>query len=161
MSRTLGAAVTGLLAAVLLPLSIASVWVDRVVTDTDRYVDTVAPLAEHDEVKAAAVKALQREALRLVASRLPVVPPGTDSAVHAVVVRVVDSEAFRAAWREANRTAHLQLVAALEGRGSARSTRAAGSPSSSGPCSRPSPPRWRSRGWSARTGCPTCRSRSR
>jgi hypothetical protein len=119
MLRTLAATLSGLLAAVLLPLSIASVWVDQVATDTDRYVETVAPLANDDEVKAAAVKVLEREALRLVSSRLPALPPGADTVIHLAVVRVVDSEAFRTAWRQANRTAHEQLLAVLEGRSSA------------------------------------------
>ena len=61
------ASLAGLLAAVLLPLSIASVWVHGVVSDTDRYVETVTPLADDDVVKAAAVKELQRKALQLVA----------------------------------------------------------------------------------------------
>ena len=116
MVRTTAAALTGLLAAALLPVSIVSVWVDRVVSDTERYVDTVSPLADDDVVKEAAVTELEREALRLVASsRLPV-PAGAADLVRPVVQRAVDSETFRTAWREANRSAHRQLVAVLEDR---------------------------------------------
>jgi hypothetical protein len=117
MTRTFAAALCGVLAAVLLPLSIVAVWVDRVVTDTDRYVETVAPLAEDEVVKAAAAEQLEREALRLVASVGVPMPQGVvDQLVQRAVERVVDSAAFRTAWVRANRTAHRQLVAVLEGR---------------------------------------------
>jgi hypothetical protein len=118
MLRSATAALTGLLAAVLLPLSIASVWVDRVVSDTDRYVETVTPLADDDAVKAAAVTELQNEALRLAASSGTTLPPGAAKLVHTVVTQVVDSPAFRTAWAQANRSAHDQLVAVLEDRSS-------------------------------------------
>ena len=71
-------------------------------------------------MKAAAVKELDREAMALVAITGAPLLPGVDRLVHLVVVRVVDSPAFRTAWVEANRAAHEQLVAVLEGRESAR-----------------------------------------
>src|SRR5262245_46485914 len=110
MTRTFVAAVCGVLAAVLLPISIVAVWVDRVVTDTDRYVETVAPLAEDEVVKAAASEQLERETLRLVASSgVPVPQDVAAELVQRVVERVVDSPAFRTAWISANRQAHRQL----------------------------------------------------
>jgi hypothetical protein len=118
MSRTVTAALTGLLAAILLPLSVLAVWVDQVVTDTDRYVATVARLADDEVVKAAAAKELERETLALVAatgSRLA----STGAArrlVNVVVQRAIDSPTFRATWVQANRTAHEQLIAVLEDR---------------------------------------------
>jgi hypothetical protein len=108
------------LAAVLLPLSLVSVWVHAVVSDTDRYVETVSPLADDDAVKAAAVVELEREALQLAATTGGPLPPGTDRLVHLVVQRVVDGPAFRTAWEQANRSAHEQLVAVLEDRSDAR-----------------------------------------
>src|SRR4051812_17894708 len=66
--RSLTATLTGLLAALLLPISLVSVWVDGVLSDTGTYVETVTPLADDDAVKAAAVTELQRAALQLVAS---------------------------------------------------------------------------------------------
>jgi hypothetical protein len=114
------AALTGLLAAVLLPVSLLSVWVHGVVSDTDTYVETVTPLADDEVVKAAAVKELDRQAMQLVALTGAPLLPGVDRLVHLVVVRVVDSPTFRIAWVEANRAAHEQLVAVLEGREGAR-----------------------------------------
>jgi len=118
--RSFSASLTGLLAAVLLPLSVLSVWTHEVVSDTDRYVETVTPLADDDEVRAAAVKELEREALQLAATSGATLPPGTDALVHLVVQRVVAGPTFRKAWVEANRAAHEQLVAVLEDRTSAR-----------------------------------------
>ena len=119
MLRSLGASLCGLVAAVLLPVSVLSVWVHGVVSDTDKYVETVTPLAEDDVVKAAAVKELQRQALQLAATSGTPLPAGTDRLVHVVVQRVVDSPTFRTAWVQANRTAHEQLVAVLEDRSGA------------------------------------------
>ena len=119
MFRSFAATLTGLVAAVLLPLSIASVWAHEVVSDTDRYVETVTPLADDDAVKAAAVEELQRGALQLAAGSGATLPPGAETLVRRVVQGVVNSPAFRTAWAQANRTAHAQLVAVLEGRSSA------------------------------------------
>ena len=114
------ASLCGLVAAVLLPVSLLSVWVHGVVSDTDRYVETVTPLADDDAVKAAAVTELEREALQLAATRGRPLPDGAEELVHLVVQRVVDSPTFRAAWAQANRSAHEQLVAVLEDRSNAR-----------------------------------------
>lgn len=115
MPRTFLAGLTGLLAALLLPLSMLSVWMDRVVTDTDRYVETVTPLADDPVVQAAAIAKLDPAALRLV-QRNGRTLPGADRLVHLVVQRVVESPAFRTAWAQANRSAHQQVLAVLEGR---------------------------------------------
>ena len=95
-------------------------WVDGVVGDTDKYVETVTPLADDEVVKAAAVEELQREALQLVATTAGPLPAGGEQLVHLVVEQVVDSPTFRTAWVKANRVAHQQLVAVLEDRSGAR-----------------------------------------
>ena len=116
MLRALASLLAGLLAAVLLPASLLSVWVDGVVSDTGRYVETVAPLADDDVVKTAAVEQLDREALQLLVGAGGTLPAGGETLVHLVVSRVVDSPAFRTVWVQANRAAHDQLVAVLEHR---------------------------------------------
>lgn len=119
MPRSSLTAVVGVLAALLLPLGLLSVWVHEVVSDTDRYVETVAPLADDEAVTAAAATELQREALRLVARSGVTLVPGAEELVVLVVRDVVDSAAFREVWVEANRSAHRRLVAALERRSDA------------------------------------------
>ncbi|WP_183407858.1 hypothetical protein [Nocardioides marmoriginsengisoli] len=122
------------LVALLLPLGMLSSWTASVLSDTDRYVDTVAPLASDPVVKKAAVKHLTRETVKLVEGSADdprigdvlrrlgydaladAVRPQLERAVRAVVVTTVESPYFADAWREANRSAHAQLVAVLEGR---------------------------------------------
>nr|WP_255648781.1 hypothetical protein [Frankia sp. ArI3] len=49
--RTVGASLLLLLAAVLAPLAVVATWADTTISDTDRYVDTVAPLATDPAVQ--------------------------------------------------------------------------------------------------------------
>ena len=121
MLRSLAALLCGLLAAALLPVSLLSVWVHGVVSDTDRYVETVTPLADDEVVQEAAVKELEREALQLAAiSAVRRSRSAPRSSSHLVVQQVVAGPTFRTAWEQANRAAHEQLVAVLEDRSDAR-----------------------------------------
>jgi hypothetical protein len=142
--RTTAAVVLVTLGCLLAPLSVAAVWAKSQITDTDRYVATVAPMAEDPAVQAAVtddvtnrilgyvdVQALTTEAVdRLVASGT--LPPelagalkglatpisnGVAGFVHDQVANVVSSPAFADAWEEANRIAHEQVVGALTGQG--------------------------------------------
>lgn len=123
----------GVLTVVLLPLALLSSWVAGVVTDTDRYVSTVKPLAEDPAVKKAVVRLLVRQGTELVDQVAGTVgldaflrQHGFDSVADsakdqlAVLLRstatvVVESAAFPDAWAAANRSAYTQLVAVLEG----------------------------------------------
>ncbi|MFL6003472.1 MAG: hypothetical protein ACJ72P_11730 [Nocardioides sp.] len=134
-------AVCLVLVGVLAPLSILATWAHDEVSDTDRYVETVAPLADSPEVQAAvtarltarivglidvqavtkdAIDALQQRGLppRAVASLTALTPPlaaGVESFVNNQVSRLVASQAFADAWEQANRVAHTQMVAVLTG----------------------------------------------
>ena len=126
---------------VLAPLSIVATWVHDEVSDTDRYVETVAPLASDPAVQNAVV----RRATDLIFSRLDVeafteeavdaleqqgLPPraantlsalsgpianGIRGFVQTQVGNLVRSDVFQEAWVAANREAHTQLVAVLTG----------------------------------------------
>jgi hypothetical protein len=140
--RTALAVVLIVIACVLAPLSVVSVWARSEVTDTDRYVDTVAPLAHDPAVQEAItanitntifqyidVQGLTQQAFTALAERGSLPPTlatqlqalavpvanGVRSYTESQVHRVVQSQAFAQAWEEANRTAHEQLVAALTG----------------------------------------------
>jgi hypothetical protein len=130
-----------ILVGVLAPLSILATWAHDEVSDTDRYVETVAPLADSPEVQEAvttrltarivglidvqavtkdAIDALQQRGLppRAVASLTALTPPlaaGVESFVNNQVSRLVASQAFADAWEQANRVAHNQMVAVLTG----------------------------------------------
>ena len=102
--------VVALLACLAVPLAIVSTWTANVVTDSDGYVAAVGPLADDPTVQEAVEVRLEAEAQ----NRLPLVPPQT---VRRAVVRVVEGPEFRPAWEDASRSAHEQLVAALEASG--------------------------------------------
>lgn len=130
------------LGALLAPLSVVATWAHDEIGDTDRYVETVAPLASEPAVQNALttlvtdvivtqlkVDEVTREALDALAQQAfvppraaPLLPalasPLTDAVenfVRDTVARVVRSDTFEQAWVAANREAHDQAVAVLTG----------------------------------------------
>jgi hypothetical protein len=130
-------------ACVLAPLSVVAVWARNQVTNTDRYVRTVTPLANDPSIQNAIadqitaqvftyidVKGLTTQTLDALASRgLPprladqldalAVPiaNGVQDFTRTQVGKIVQSQAFADAWVQANRAAHEALVKALTGQG--------------------------------------------
>lgn len=133
-----------LVAALLAPLSVVANWSRDMVSDTDRYVATVGPLASNpqvqksiatritneivdkidvDAVTADAVKALTdrglnpqlANSLSLLANPLTA---GITNIINDQVTKVVTSDSFQEAWDAANREAHDQLVVVLTGKDS-------------------------------------------
>jgi hypothetical protein len=116
-------------ATLLLPVSVMTIWTRNLLLDTDRYVATVEPLAANPEVQAAVsarvsakvselvdVKSLAQEALPENAQFLAVpIAAGADNLINQATTRVVRSDQFRTAWVEANRAGHDGLVAVLTG----------------------------------------------
>ena len=130
------------LACVLAPLSVTSVWASTVLSDTDQYVETVAPIADDPAVQAAIadevtvaimdnldIDTLTEDALQVlaeqenmpprVAKALPAlaVPlsQGIESFTHSQAERLLASSAFETVWDEVNEVAHAQVVNLLEG----------------------------------------------
>lgn len=104
-----------LLAALLLPLVITSVWTTDRVTDTDGYVAAVGPLADDPEVQQALSERLEQYAADVV--RLNRLDPARRQAARLVirtaVTAVVTSPAFRPTWEAANRAGHAELLRSL------------------------------------------------
>jgi len=137
-----GSAVLVILACVLAPLSVVSVWASNQISDTDQYVETVAPVADDpavqdalaDEVTAAVfenldIEGLTAEALETIATQ-PDVPPRVAALLPTLVVPITDgvesftrdqvdaffaSPQFAELWAEVNTIAHEQVVKLLEG----------------------------------------------
>jgi hypothetical protein len=136
------AAILVAIAALLAPLSVVATWARDQVGDTDRYVQTVGPLASDPAVQNAiinrttseivsrldipgltsqAVDALQGQGLPprvadgLTALSVPLTN-GVDNFIKDRVTRIVKSPQFEQAWVEANRSAHTQMVAVLTGK---------------------------------------------
>jgi hypothetical protein len=133
------------LACVLAPLSVVAIWTRNQVTNTDRYVATVAPLASDPAIQNAIadqitaqvfryrdVQGLTTQAAESLAERGNLPPRladqlqsfavpianGVQSFTRDQVGKIVQSQAFADAWVQANRTAHAELVKALTGEGS-------------------------------------------
>ncbi|MGA5037252.1 hypothetical protein ACPCA8_09370 [Streptomyces capoamus] len=141
--RRLGASVLLVLTLVLAPLAVVAVWVHDTVADTDRYVQTVAPLASEPAVQDALVDRLtervvsQVDVQAVTASLTKVLadngapPRVVDAAgeltgplrsalrtvVHRAVHRVVASDVFEQAWVAGNRRAQSSVVGMLTGQG--------------------------------------------
>ena len=139
--RSVVATLLIVIGCILAPISVVAVWTKNLVTDTDRYVATVAPLASDPAIQSAiadkitaeifthldvagitnqAVDALAERGLPpLVATQLHALSQplasGVQSFVRDEVGKVVASDAFADAWLTANRAAHQALVAALTG----------------------------------------------
>jgi hypothetical protein len=119
------------LSIVLAPLAVIAIFVRNQVLDTDRYVDTVAPLAENEQIietaadkltarifTAADVEQRTEDALPDRAAFLA--GPLTDAlerAAHQAALGLLQSDQFQTLWREANRRAHEQVEAVLTGDG--------------------------------------------
>ncbi|MBZ6475918.1 hypothetical protein K9U14_21505 [Streptomyces griseocarneus] len=131
------------LAFVLSPLAVVAAWADSQVSDTDRYVQTVAPLAKDPSVQNAVtdrlttrvvdnvdIKAIT-DALSNALAKADAPPAIVDkshllagplknaltTAVHKVVDKVVTSDQFAQLWNDANRRAHAAVVKTLTGEG--------------------------------------------
>ena len=139
--RSVVATLLIVIGCILAPISVVAVWTKNLVTDTDQYVATVAPLASDPAIQSAiadkitaevfthldvvgitnqAVDALAERGLPpLIATQLHALSQplssGVQSFVRDEVGKVVASDAFVNAWSTANRAAHEALVAALTG----------------------------------------------
>lgn len=117
------------LAAVLLSLSVPVLWVNRLLTDTDVYMRTVAPLAEDPEIRNAIaqiaadaiVKRLDLQAtlegylpgqLKIISAPLA---QAANDLIRAQASTLVHSEWFPKTWETVNRVSHKTLLATLTG----------------------------------------------
>ncbi len=128
------------LGVILAPLAVVAHWAQRELTDTDVYLATIVPLGTDPVVQSAlenritdavmekidvpslvegASSALEERGLERAAEALTLlegsVTGGIEGFVRDTTAKVVESDAFETVWREANRTAHEQLVAVLQG----------------------------------------------
>jgi hypothetical protein len=115
------------LGCLLIAASAIALFVRATVLDTDRYVRTMAPIAESPAVQQAVAEkldsaiagrvdfdGLMREALPDRADTLaPALGTSLQSAVRSQIDRFVSSDAFVRLWTEANRRVHARVVALL------------------------------------------------
>lgn len=140
--RAFWSAVCITLACLLAPLSIVAVWSKGEVTDTERYVATVAPLASDPAIQQAVsdrvttevlsylnIEELTQEAISAITANRDLTPRQTaaltalagplDSGIEGFVgdkvTEIVQSDLFEATWTEANTRAHDRLNQVLSG----------------------------------------------
>ncbi|MFD7022588.1 hypothetical protein [Promicromonospora sukumoe] len=142
-ARSATAVVLILLGALLAPVGVVAAWAERTLTDTDRYVATVAPLAQDpvvqqavagrlttavmDKIDVGAVlddvqqgldeRGVAPRAARAITALEGPLTSGVESFVRNAADRVVESDQFESAWDQANRVAHEQLVQVMQGNG--------------------------------------------
>jgi hypothetical protein len=111
----------------LVAMSLIAAYVRTTVLDTDRYVDTMAPIAQSPDVQQAVADRLDtaitsrvdfdsliREALPPRAEPLaPVLATGLQQAIRSQLDSFVASDRFETLWIEANRRAHTRVVGLL------------------------------------------------
>jgi hypothetical protein len=143
IARKVASAVLIVLACILVPVSVLTVWVHDIVLDTDRYVATVKPLASDPAIEDAARKrivqavdvrvdgkqvtadvaawlqsqGLPPRAAQAVRDLGPQLNAAVNSVADKVATRFVTSDRFEKVWTAANRTAHTAVVHALTGKG--------------------------------------------
>ncbi|MGI5375126.1 hypothetical protein ACQEV2_12925 [Streptomyces sp. CA-251387] len=143
IARATASTVLIVVTCVLVPVALITVWVHDIALDTDRYVKTVAPLATEPAVQDAAVHRISEAvAVRIDGDRAaaeladwlrsqglpprataavrglgPQIDSAVDGAVTRVVTRIVHSDGFATAWKNANERAHNAVVQALTGEG--------------------------------------------
>ena len=141
--RTIVAVVLIVVGCVLAPLAGVAVWARNQVTNTDRYVRTVAPLASDPAIQRAVadqitaqiftyldVQGLTNQTVDALAERglgpraadqlrglAGPLAGGIQGFVRTEVGKIVQSQAFAGAWVQANRVAHQALVKTLTGQG--------------------------------------------
>jgi ABC-type multidrug transport system fused ATPase/permease subunit len=131
LGRIAGTVLT-VLAVLCFALAVPAAWAKRTLLDTDRYVATVAPLAQDPavqeylartvtqqvfaalEVETRLADVLQERDPRLAFLAGPI-STGVESFVQGQLRAIFASEAFAGAWEQANRFVHSQLLVVLEG----------------------------------------------
>jgi hypothetical protein len=115
----------------LLPLAVVARWTSNTVLDTDSYVETVAPLAQNEEIQEALsfqVSVIILDAIDFRQQAEDALPPragflaapiesGVRVLVQDVVDELVSTEAFERLWEDVNRVGHEDVVAVLTGEG--------------------------------------------
>ena len=127
--RVVASLVLLVLGTAMLPTAVVTVWTRNQVLDTDRYVQTITPLADDPIIEATVanriaqavstqidVKSLAQEALPPEAAFLAApIAAGADNLIQETSKRIVRSDQFKTVWVEANRVGHKGLVVALTG----------------------------------------------
>ena len=130
LPRRISAWVLVVLASLLIPISVIAVWAINTVTNTDKYVETMAPLAtnpviqqglatratnelfSHTDVQSKVTKVLPKSAKPVVA---PIVAQ-VHTYVEGLALKVFESPKFAKLWDSLNRQSHSAVINTLTGK---------------------------------------------
>ena len=118
-------------AVVLTPITLSAVWVRNELLDTNRYVETMAPLARDPRIQTAIATRVTNEIFAdqrvqdALKSKLPdsidfLAAPASQAlrqTTYNVTLRLTESKQFASLWDKANRAAHASVDRALTGSG--------------------------------------------
>ncbi|MFE7773817.1 hypothetical protein ACFU5O_07950 [Streptomyces sp. NPDC057445] len=137
-TRSFFAALLIVIGCVLVPLALVAAWTSQEVGNTDRYVDTVAPLASDPDIQTAAANRVTNALMEhidvptLLEDAAPADRPLLEKAlgkvggaienavrsfVHDKAEEILASETFAKIWTDANRRVHAAVDKALTGSG--------------------------------------------
>jgi hypothetical protein len=117
VTRTALAAFTIVLASLLVPVAVSAGWLALRVDETEAYVDTVAPLADDPELRAALSERVALAAVGKLQRNVPIgLPRSLERRVRQTTDMVVESPGFPQFWRQANAKAHREFLAIVHER---------------------------------------------
>jgi len=128
--RNFAAISLAIIAALLIALAVPALWLNRMVSDTDVYVETVAPLADDPDIQNAVATAAtdaivekidaQARLEEVLPENLQILAIPVSQAVNSFVGKqattFVQSDQFGTAWETMNRVSHNAMVTAVTGR---------------------------------------------
>ena len=132
--RTAAAWVVLVIGLILTPITMSAVWVRNELLDTNRYVETMAPLARDERIQIALATRITNEIFAdqrvqdAIAGRLPdsisfLAAPASEAlrqTTYNVALDLTQSPQFAKLWDQANRLAHASVERVLTGSGNIR-----------------------------------------
>ena len=130
IARSAGITIILILSVICLVLTPVVIWGRNLLLNTDRYVQTVEPLASNPGVQNAVIAAVNtqfQDRIDIKSTIDPVLPPraaqvlapvlqsAANALVNTITTRFVQSDAFKTVWNSANRAAHTQINYLLTG----------------------------------------------
>ena len=129
--RRWGSIICAVVGAIILPFAVLTVWTRNTLLDTDQYVETVAPLAQNEDIQEAisfrVTEAIAEAAdfRKLAEDTLPPeaailagpIESGARNLIQQVVDELLSTDAFARVWEDVNRIGHQNLVLVLTGEG--------------------------------------------
>ncbi|GAA2747395.1 hypothetical protein GCM10009868_36700 [Terrabacter aerolatus] len=115
--RSVLSAICGLLAIVLLPVSLVGFWASVLLTRTDVFVQELQPVVSKPQVQEALADGIVKGVLSAVRLQ-PAIEKALEAPIRAEATKLVASPQVATAWTSAIRSVHTQFIAVMQGRGS-------------------------------------------